>query len=415
MTSQLLTDSLSADLGDPFEGWAADLVHEGELTKISARKYEALWRAWRAWLVLHQTRWNEVSGELIEAFLQGAAPGQGGRRRAIHAERMSSYTRQRYWRLLRGVYATAVRDGLLSKSPVLGVREAQRPMISSRDRVSQVLEPALFAALQSPETIEAIIPVRSPAHWWHRRDRAILALLVETGITTSELIALRGADLRRGDRGPVDLKTWGEGADCLKTLQVQILDSEESLGRVLLVCARSSALLVAWLHARHALLLARAQRGHTPDERQALLASSAQEGPLFMARRARLGVCDMPAMEPVTLYYGVSQALKRLRDSISPPSVAPTPSLIPDAPYVARGPGVIRNSVLRHWLSTVGVAETVHRAGLRSANSLRLSANEKNDPFLSRKICVVDSSEEGSCRAGDCARNRNAICDHRSR
>jgi hypothetical protein len=67
------------------------------------------------------------------------------------------------------------------------------------------------------------------------------------------------------------------------------------------------------------------------------------------------------------VYYSVSQALKKLRrmDSTAVLGVKL------DVPYVAKGPAVIRNSMLHEWLLTVGVAETVKRAGLKDLDSLR--------------------------------------------
>lgn len=170
---------------DAIENWANGVVLHGDLSQPSVDKYRALWLAWRGWLLLRGIDWDRVTGVLAEEFLQGPPPGQGGRRPAINAHRMSSYTRQRYWRLLRGVYARAAQDGKMPSSPLVEVPEKRRPTISSRDRLSQVLEPQLFERLQVPKTIESIIAVKTAADWWHRRDRAMLALLVETGVTTS--------------------------------------------------------------------------------------------------------------------------------------------------------------------------------------------------------------------------------------
>ena len=191
------TDGAVAELPDAFDSWAAGLVLDGELSQRSADKYRPLWLAWRSWLSLRQWDWRQVTGALIEEFLQGAAPGQGGRRPALSKDRMSSYTRQRYWRLLRGVYATAVRDGLLPCSPVLEVAQQLRPRIALRDRQSQVLEPLLFARLREPQVLRSIIAIKTEADWWHGRDRAMLALLVDVGITTAELIGLQGQALKR--------------------------------------------------------------------------------------------------------------------------------------------------------------------------------------------------------------------------
>ncbi len=363
---------------DAFDNWGINMVEQGDLTPKSVQKYRALWKAWREWLVLREQPWQKVTAALIEAFLLGPAPGQGGRRQAINSERMSSYTRQRYWRLLRGVYATAVKDGLLTSNPVLDVAEELRPTISTRDRQSQILEPQLFEQLQRPKVIESIIQVKTDADWWHPRDRAMLALLVDTGVTTAELIALCGDDLRLSNRKPLLLDAAEGAAEREISLQLHVRDSEEGVGRVLPISCTYTVLLMTWLRHRHNLLVERARRScHDVEPQVMLLAELMDHGPLFMSRRARAADSELPPLEPVTVYYGVSQALKRLRQNMQTTKNESTPGLVSDAPYVAKGAGVIRNSVLRYWLDTLGVAEAIKRAGLKDERSLRLSVNNK--------------------------------------
>ena len=365
------TDGAVAELPDAFDSWAAGLVLDGELSQRSADKYRPLWLAWRSWLSLRQWDWRQVTGALIEEFLQGAAPGQGGRRPALSKDRMLSYTRQRYWRLLRGVYATAVRDGLLPCSPVLEVAQQLRPRIALRDRQSQVLEPLLFARLREPQVLRSIIAIKTEADWWHGRDRAMLALLVDVGITTAELIGLQGQALKRLDRLPLDplLSVWM--AENPPLLLLEVMDSDDCVGRSLALDARYTPILMGWLRQRQALLAERlGPRDGSVKVSLALLQAQCQQAPLFMARRARAKNSELPALEAVTVYYTVSQALKKLRLSLG--SAAVSAGVAASEPYVAKGPAVIRNSVLKHWLDTVGPAETVKRAGLKRVESLRL-------------------------------------------
>jgi integrase len=351
---------------DPFERWATRLVLADELSQRSADKYRPLWQAWCGWLLVRDCTWVTVPATLIASFFQGAAPGQGGRRRAIHASHMSSYTRQRYWRLLRGVYASAVDAGLLVSSPVLEVSQAQRPAISSRDRQSQVLDPGQWARLREVATMERIIPVKTAADWWHRRDRALLAVLVATGITTGELIALCGMDLTRVDRRPIDLGGVALAGDTVALL-LEVRGEPESRARSLALPALYTPLVREWLGQREVLLTERAARAEVIGQGTQAVKLMLAQAPLFLARRARGGSTDLPGMEAVTVYYSVSQALKKLRrmDSTAVLGVKL------DVPYVAKGPAVIRNSMLHEWLLTVGVAETVKRAGLKDLDSLR--------------------------------------------
>lgn len=369
-----LVESTTVIKPDAFEPWANEAVLRGDLSQPSVDKYRALWLAWRGWLLMRGIDWARVTGVLVEEFLQGPAPGQGGRRPAINTHRMSSYTRQRYWRLLRGVYATAAQAGVMASSPLLEVPEQRRPTISSRDRLSQVLEPQLFERLQVPKTIESIIAVKTAADWWHRRDRAMLALLVETGVTTSELIALRGKDLKRVDRAALEVGVTSSAPDNPISLQLDVLDAPGSVGRTLRISERYSYLLLEWLGFRRVLLSEWTARVAEMEEGASVKAGHGDESPLFLARRARIGGEEMPALEAVTVYYAISRALDRLRSQVLPPLTAPSAGVVPDAPHVAKGPAVIRNSVIRAWLDSVGPAETVRRAGLQSVDSLRLPA-----------------------------------------
>ncbi len=129
----------------PFDRWASDLMAAGELSQRSAEKYRTLWNVWLHWLLAKSGAWHTASPALIDEFLQGPAPGQGGRRPALNPQRMSSYTRQRYWRLLQGVYAAAARIGAIDTSPAMGVPIARRPTTTRRDRQSRGL--LVFSAI----------------------------------------------------------------------------------------------------------------------------------------------------------------------------------------------------------------------------------------------------------------------------
>lgn len=364
---------------DPFKDWATNLVSGGDLTQKSADKYGTLWKAWRGWLMALGHDWPSATATVIEQFLQGPAPGQGGRRPALHSSRMSGYTRQRYWRLLRGVYAHAVHMGCLSSSPVLDVPERARPVVSMKDRQSQVLEPGILALLRDPVMLTQIVVVKTAFDWWHVRDRAMLALLVDTGITTDELACLRGMDLKfsnwqgLGDTSAQGDTHRGSGAIAanVASLLLEVADSTDGVGRVLPVSAKYLPLLQAWLTQRQVLLQERAARTAMAADRHALVCELDQRGPLFVARRARSADSVLPIMKAVTIYYTVANALKKFR-RLYQLEIGAVEAAGQADPYVAKGAAVIRNSVIAHWLQTLGVMETLRLAGLKNVASLRL-------------------------------------------
>ncbi len=351
---------------DPFALWAQSLLSNADLNAKSAAKYETLWMAWRGWLMALGHDWSSATPALIERFFLGPAPGQGGRRPPLDATRMSGYTRQRYWRLLRGVYASAVKAGAMAHSPALDVPEKARPTVGLRDRQAQVLEPGVLARLRDPVMIKASVVVKTAFDWWHVRDRAMLALLVDTGITTSELIRLRAMDLKRAN-GVAVLDTGGVSS----RLVLLVMETPETAQRLLAVSALYEGLLLDWLAQRQALLDERCRRCPSEEARREFVLAQGQQGPLFVARRARSANSVLPAMPAVTVYYTVANALKRFRRCYQSGTGSPD-GAGQGQPYVAKGAAIIRNSVIAHWLQTHGVEETLRLAGLKGVTSLRL-------------------------------------------
>lgn len=357
-----------------FDLWASAQHAIGELSLTSIGKYKPLWMAWLSWCLQHDIAWDAVQSDHIQQFLQGAAPGKGATRRlAINPNKMSSYTRQRYWRLLRGVYFTAHKEKLVTHNPVLDVDEKDRPTISEVDRTSQVLEPFLFSKLSQVRTIEDLFPQKTEANWWYSRDRALMAVLVETGITVTELIALRGQDLVETSQGREmahpHVQTLLEASTGAE-LEIDVMETSTNVGRSLPISKSMAPLLREWLSWRQRLLVERSALTGPLEHRERFMAEHGRDGPLFIARRARSGTDIFPLMDATSVYHTVSKALTRLREIDGQSKQT----------YIAKGPAVVRNSVIRQWIDTVGPSEAADRAGLKSPNSLRLRSNSPGTP-----------------------------------
>jgi integrase len=357
-----------------FDAWARRERELEEMNQQSIDKYRPLWMAWVTHLLDHHLPWNGAQSTHIKTFLDGPAPGRApGRRRSINPNRMSSYTRQRYWRLLRGVYACAVKDDVIATSPALELHDSLRPSIQARDRQSQILEPFVFARLCQPAVLQALFPDDQDNAWWQIRDRAILAVLVSTAITANETLELRGCDLRQGSasvppQGQQRLDDMPEAP-----YWIDIMQSASSVGRSLPVLANLQPLVMAWARTRHTLYRERAALTTSLRERSAFMNQHERHGPLFISRRPNLLYPVYAPMDPCTLYHTVSKAIKNLRPRDG--------SAQSDTPYVAKGPAVVRNSVLRQWIDTVGVDETIRRGGLKELRSLRLPQAASSKEF----------------------------------
>ena len=82
------------------------------------------------------------------------------------------------------------------------------------------------------------------------------------------------------------------------------------------------------------------------------MATHSAQGPLFLARCARVQGAQFPAIASGSVYHCVSQALTTLRELKN----------IASESYVASWAAVIRNTVIRRWIDELGVTEAVSRA-----------------------------------------------------
>lgn len=334
-----------------FELWVRQLVEQGEFTDDTVDIYTAFWNAWSAWLVGMQRHWLDVDADLIERFIDGPAPSERTPRPPIWSDRMALFTRQRYWRILRGVYGVAVDQGWLSHNPLMDVEPHKRPRVPMDSRRPQVLPPGVLAQLREPAVLCRVFFPRAAdgeGDGWQWRDRAAVAVLVHTGITTSELMALRGLHVT--------------------ATHIDVPNDEELLGRRLPIGPEVLAVLEPWLRVRERLLhhrLAPKKRGPRPDPQE--WATACQEAPLFMSRQRRDGERWLPALDPSSVYLLVKRALERLYAQAQ--GEVPDPKL--SGLKLASGAAIVRNSVLQDWLLRYGLEETALRGGFRTVESLR--------------------------------------------
>lgn len=130
-----------------FERWQRREKAAGTLKQASSiRVYAGMWRAYCEWLIERGLDWSAVQPADLTDFLQGPAPGRNNRRKPLQSQRMSSYTRQRYRRLLDGIYQLAL---------------VERWRDDHRSRLSQILPPGVLMVsrtlqqLYSPKSREA--------------------------------------------------------------------------------------------------------------------------------------------------------------------------------------------------------------------------------------------------------------------
>lgn len=351
-----------------FEAWGEHKLRldRGACKEESLPIYRAIWEGWLRWLTTRDVPpgagalWTRAQPEHVLAFIDGPAPAVDRRRRRPKRDTaMANYTRQRYWSVLRDIYAFASNPdrAWCPANPALESEIGERPMIARRDREAQVLPAGVLDLLRKPEELLALLPKKADTSWWVDRDRAVMALLVHFGLTKRELMDLQGRDLCVGSApfDPAGIQLDAEQSALEVSLDVRIVGEDDlRIGAPFAVPKDVVDLITPWLLERRRLLASQRARSTTagPDVEQ----------PLFLARIPGPDGC-LPAVEQSTIYQLVNRCLARAYRFVNLP---------PDA-VVAKGPAIVRNAVVSDWISHRGPDEAARLAGVASARSLRHS------------------------------------------
>lgn len=386
MKQDLLVDLTQAAPGptEAFDYWAQHQVQLWEKGNPTGRRlgfssdaipvYRSIWEIWLRWLDGQPAeafegspwRWPMATVAHVRAFVTGPAPvadDKGRRRRKPIAQgKMAPFTAQRYWRVVRDVYAHACLRNWVLQNPALELGKDQ-PSVSRTAREPRVLLPFVLRMLRDAQALVRLLPQEHDGHWWILRDRAIVALLAHCGMSAAELIALREADLRHGTSA-----LHGPAAPQLDGVPPGPAPVVDLPGRTLELPAQALAAVLPWLEQRADLLVQQRlrmrtlARQHGQEPSAAAVAASPQQ-PLFLSREAPEGMHTR--LDPSSLYVIVKRCLKVAYEV---PRVKGTKE---EGAYVAAGPAVIRNAVIQAWADHYGEDEAARMAGLESAASLR--------------------------------------------
>ena len=328
--------------------------------------YQSIWNLWLHWLASRPAeefrdahwRWLWATPQHVQGFLSRPAPVNRGRQ-AKKEDALANFTRQRYWSVLRDVYSLAVIEGHLLQNPAEAV--LNKPVVERRSRVPQILPAGVLQLLRDARVLRELLPEGSG--WWVHRDRAAVALLAHCGMSAGELIAMKGKDIRRGAGGALTAAPQELLTGFADAAPVHVDVGERSVP----VPDAALPLVYAWLDVRHDLLARQRERAQAAAgavgaaaDAQALLRAPQQ--PLFLSREAKAGVHTQ--LDPSSLFVLVRRCLKAAYEL---PRVS---ARLTPGGYVATGPAIIRNSVIRTWAEEVGAAQAVAWAGLKSLDRL---------------------------------------------
>lgn len=288
-----------------YEAWATLRQRSASdpLSTASANKYRTIWDRWLAHLAAGGISWAQASADDVDAFLLDL------RRRADHSAQASPVSRRRYWRILMDVYAHAVQEGWLRFNPALDAGEVPR----SERMSAVVMPPALLQ--RARDSIDEICVGNS---WRDVRDRALLAVLLDVGLTTAELVDLRVDQVLSVRRQPAAV--------------LRIEGKRGAQSRDLALSAWAQAYLQRWLVVRQ------------------------DQAP-------RVSQCFVSQRTPYTLKpWAVFQLAARLATALEQEA---------GVELGHKGPGLFRTAVIAAWLhGGLAAEEVAARAGLAGPSHL---------------------------------------------
>ncbi len=375
----------------PFTSWATaektrpSVVGRPRLSDSSLAMYRSLWEGWEIWLARQgELPWHQVTPADAARFLQGPRPPDRGGGVPRDETRMKRFTANRYFRVVRAVYAHAVVAGQIAENPWEQLDPALH-QIHNADRGMQSLEPALWARARSPENMAAYFA--QGGRWMDRRDHALVALLFEAGLALSELLVVSPQDFLA--TGPVPLvvdaelrmpeggrkKRWmikprqADLFDVPGPYPLKVLvpaDGKGAVDRDIPIGRAAARVVVAWMEERYLRL----------REAMGLLAGDharrESAWPLFISNTVPDG---HEAMNDSAMHRVVAGYLSATREAplgqipVKMPRLA-APGEAPRAPRFGLGPSVVRNCVIQSWHRELGdEQETLRRAGV-GANEL---------------------------------------------
>ena len=376
------------------------------MAQSSVRTNAVLWGAWCMWLAAQSLHWSDATAQSVATFLSGPAPSlRRQHRRARHPSKMSSLTKVRYFRVLRGVYENAYALGWIDEVPTTG--KLQPPYVP-KDAQGAVLPPGVLAQFQNTRQLQNVfVPTTdSKRQWWVLRDRAAVALVAECGITTAELIELKLCDLGAGPDNIVqamnkaaqrplfggESKSGGEDETPTPALNLRypaidnpasarmpaspvvltVRPSHTMQGRDFVLPAWVCEVLLPWVALREDMLTTMACSLAAPARLSDYLKEHSLNGPLFPSRQSPKSADGKAirdrffAMESGTVYL----IFKRAFAGLEADGVAGAQGKA----RTAQGASVIRNTLIQHWLRTMPEEEAQVRAGFKTLVSMRVIA-----------------------------------------
>lgn len=299
---------------DVFTSWSRQQVNTVQaMDEESVKVYRSMWASWLRYLAGPQVErtWYSARPSDVDGFLETLARRRGDTQQASHV------SRRRYWSVLSRIYEHARKRAWCRSNPTHKAREVPR----SEECLAVVLPPAYLDRLRA---LAGECVADQP--WLATRDRAMLAVLLDGALTTSELVALGVHQVLAYT--PMEIKVLRIDGD--RPAQRRDVPLEPG----------SSTLLQVWL-----------------DQRAQLMGERARGGPVFISRKGWAPVT------PKTIHHVLQGFVSQLEREFG-------------TTIEHRGANLVRSSVIAHWLNLgMSVSDVLARAGLEDTPALRRLAH----------------------------------------
>lgn len=305
-----------------FEHWLVSRENAIEpLSRAAAKPYASIWRSWCAWLAQQQTHYLQASAAQLSAFLQsGPTPRAARRPRA----QLSEITQRRYWRVIQNLYNHAIAQGLTDLNPANLIAPVDKP--PPEQPTSVIYTPAQW------KTIFLSLPSAAGGSTWEQRDRTMLMLLMDSGITSSELCGLNREQVAPSFLKPDLTALHLSGRRGAQTREIEL-------------SAATAAQLASWTQRRAELTAHPLVKGM----------------PLFLTEQRR----RFNARALFSIVANITAAAFKAQGLPMPDHM---------------GPQALRNTRIAQWLNTgVPLATVLARAGLKDVHSLRALVPHLNE------------------------------------
>ncbi|MES2879178.1 MAG: hypothetical protein V4713_12210 [Pseudomonadota bacterium] len=331
----MITETMSSITADrvlkAWSGMRQAIAHR-TLSENSAIRYGAIWTNWNEFVSGRGLTWHNAQSADVRDFLLAIPPHATTR----GVNKPSAVTQKRYFKILMELYACALANDWIDKSPVDSEAAVSK---------TEAHESLVFHRVHWQHLLDALPEVRNPplsdTHWTEVRNLAVLVLMMHAGLSVGELASLDVADVsssRARNDDTLEKNIPSEPKKTVKTETVlRLSGSRPNQARELVLDEKAEVAVLAWLSLRVDMPL-----------------NDGMQSPLFISRKGA------GRLTLKTLFILANEHIQKTLGSE-----------LGQVALAHAGPMTLRNSCIVRWLDAgTSDREVLRRAGLKDEQAL---------------------------------------------